>query len=190
MMLRRPSPGLVLAGIALFVALGGGAYAAVTLPRNSVGTKQLKNGAVTLKKINKRARVALRGQQGAPGPLGAAGAQGPQGPQGPAGPPGTPAPAGALAPKYFAHIGYDAGNPIIRSSNDAGISVAKPNNVLTVTFPTDVGSCVTQLTLNDSGINGTIRKGYSVSGGKQVVVVTQDTAGNVQNYEFDIVEIC
>jgi|SRR5579884_1856149 len=36
---------------ALFVALGGTSYAAFALPKNSVGTKQLKNGAVTTKKI-------------------------------------------------------------------------------------------------------------------------------------------
>src|SRR5687768_5805550 len=39
-----------LALLALMVALGGTAYAA-TLPRKSVGTKQLKTGAVTAKKI-------------------------------------------------------------------------------------------------------------------------------------------
>ena len=36
----------VIATIALFVALGGGAYAAITLPKNSVGAKQLKKNAV------------------------------------------------------------------------------------------------------------------------------------------------
>ena len=37
--------------LALFVALGGTSYAAFSLPANSVGTKQLRNGAVTSKKI-------------------------------------------------------------------------------------------------------------------------------------------
>ena len=31
--------------------MSGGAYAAITIPANSVGTKQLKNGAVTASKI-------------------------------------------------------------------------------------------------------------------------------------------
>jgi hypothetical protein len=39
------------ATIALFVALGGSAYAAASLPKNSVGTKQLKAGSVTSAKI-------------------------------------------------------------------------------------------------------------------------------------------
>jgi hypothetical protein len=43
---RRPSPASIIAAIALFVALGAGAYAASSLPHNSVGSKTIKNGAV------------------------------------------------------------------------------------------------------------------------------------------------
>ena len=50
-MTRRPSVSLVVAFLALVVALGGVSYAAITLPKNSVGTPQLKKGAVTTKKI-------------------------------------------------------------------------------------------------------------------------------------------
>jgi hypothetical protein len=52
---RRPSPALIIAILALFVALGGTGYAALTLPRNSVGTKQLKRNAVTGSKIKRNA---------------------------------------------------------------------------------------------------------------------------------------
>jgi hypothetical protein len=48
---RKPSPALVIAVLALIVALGGTAYAGITIRKNSVGTKQLKNGAVTTPKI-------------------------------------------------------------------------------------------------------------------------------------------
>jgi hypothetical protein len=37
--------------VAVFIALGGGAYAAAKLPTDSVGARQLKNGAVTTKKL-------------------------------------------------------------------------------------------------------------------------------------------
>ena len=48
----RPSPSMVISLIALFVALGGTSYAAITLvPANSVGTRQLKNGAVSTAKL-------------------------------------------------------------------------------------------------------------------------------------------
>lgn len=53
--MRRPelSYANVMATIAVFVALGGGAYAAISAPKNSVGTKALKKGAVTNKKVRK-----------------------------------------------------------------------------------------------------------------------------------------
>jgi hypothetical protein len=47
----RPSPAIVIATLSLFVALGGVGYA-LTIPRASVGTKQLKRNAVTSKKVD------------------------------------------------------------------------------------------------------------------------------------------
>jgi hypothetical protein len=63
-----PSPAMVVSLIALFVALGGTSYAALTLPKNSVGTKQLKNGAVTAAKISGSALAKAKavGAAGAP----------------------------------------------------------------------------------------------------------------------------
>lgn len=49
--MRRPSPALIVACIALFVALGGTSYAVTALPRDSVGTVQLKDGAVSVGKL-------------------------------------------------------------------------------------------------------------------------------------------
>jgi len=51
---RRPSPAMVVALVALFLAAGGVGYAA-TLPRNSVGTAQIRNGAVTNHKLDNNA---------------------------------------------------------------------------------------------------------------------------------------
>jgi len=74
--------------LALFIALSGTSYAAAKLPANSVGTTQLKNGAVTSAKIKDRSLRAsdFAAGQLKPGPVGPAGAQGPAGPAGPAGP--------------------------------------------------------------------------------------------------------
>ena len=57
----------VIATIALFVALGGASYAAVKLPKNSVGTKQIKNKSITGAKI---AAGAVTGEKVAPGSIG------------------------------------------------------------------------------------------------------------------------
>jgi hypothetical protein len=58
-MLRRLRPRLsyanVIATIALFIALGGGAYAAVTAPRNSVTSRSIKDGQVKRVDLAKRA---------------------------------------------------------------------------------------------------------------------------------------
>jgi hypothetical protein len=66
----------VMATVAVFIALGGASYAAIKLPKNSVGAKQLKSGAVTPAKLNKATRSTLTGPAGAPGPQGPAGAPG------------------------------------------------------------------------------------------------------------------
>jgi hypothetical protein len=84
--------------LALFVALGGTAYAAVQLPANSVGTSQIAAGAVTLNKIAPELRVALRGWgrfHGARGPTGATGPAGSTGPAGATGQRGATGQAGA-----------------------------------------------------------------------------------------------
>lgn len=54
---RHVSPGMVVACVALGVALGGTSVAAVTqlVPRNSVGTVQLKNNAVSTAKLRNQA---------------------------------------------------------------------------------------------------------------------------------------
>jgi Collagen triple helix repeat (20 copies) len=79
--------------LALFVALSGTAYAA-TLPRNSVGTAQLKRNAVTSAKVKPRSLLASDFRQGQL-PAGPQGPQGPQGPRGPEGPPGARGAEGA-----------------------------------------------------------------------------------------------
>lgn len=54
----------VMATLAVFVALGGGAYAASQLPSNSVGTKQIKKQAVKRKSIAKDAINSSRIAEG------------------------------------------------------------------------------------------------------------------------------
>lgn len=105
--IRRPSPALVVACLALLVALGGTSVAAVSqLARNSVGTPQLRNNAVTTPKIRNNAittakvrnrslrAIDFAAGQIPQGPPGAQGAQGPAGPAGPAGPFPDALPAG------------------------------------------------------------------------------------------------
>ena len=92
---RRPSPAMAVACMALIVALGGTSYAAIKLPANSVGTKQLKKNAVTGAKVKDGSLASgdFKAGQLPPGPQGPQGAQGPKGDKGDkgdAGPVGMP----------------------------------------------------------------------------------------------------
>jgi len=81
---RRLTYANVTSSIALFLVLAGGsAFAATHLGKGSVGTRQLKQEAVTLAKIAAAAKKSLQGATGAQGP------QGTHGPQGEQGSPGT-----------------------------------------------------------------------------------------------------
>jgi Collagen triple helix repeat (20 copies) len=105
--LQRPSPALVVSLVALSVALGGTGYAAVVLPANSVGAKQIKRNAVTAAKVKNSSLLAsdFRPGQLPAGPAGPSGATGPRGPdgprglEGPRGPEGPRGDTGATGPK-------------------------------------------------------------------------------------------
>jgi hypothetical protein len=83
----------VVACIALFVALGSGAYAATQLPKNSVGSKQIKKNAVNSAKVKDG---SLQSSDFKAGQL-PAGPQGPQGPKGDTGAPGAPGATSVVA---------------------------------------------------------------------------------------------
>src|SRR5262245_21812202 len=123
-LLRRQSTAV--AYLALFAALGGSAYAAVT-----VTGKDIKDGTVTGKDVKNRslgrgeltgsALAALAGQRGPAGPQGEGGAPGPAGPEGadgpagPAGPPGPPGPGGVSDWSYHVEgttVGKESYGPV------------------------------------------------------------------------------
>ena len=85
---RHPSPALVISCVALAIALGGTGYATVSqVPRNSVGTPQLKNSAVTSAKVKNRSLLRADFAAGS-APCRTCRAGGTAGPAGPAGPAG------------------------------------------------------------------------------------------------------
>jgi hypothetical protein len=89
----------VISTLALFLVLGGGAaYAASHLARNSVGTRQLKNNAVTGAKVMDGSLLAgdFKAGQIPAGPRGKDGPRGPKGDPGREGPPGAPGATNAV----------------------------------------------------------------------------------------------
>jgi hypothetical protein len=115
---RRPSPALVVASLALFVAMGGTGYAAVTVTGRDVMNSSLTGKdvrdesltgkdvrALTSRDVADRSLLAVdfapgqlpagsKGDPGARGPQGATGASGQQGPKGDTGPAGQQGPPG------------------------------------------------------------------------------------------------
>jgi hypothetical protein len=86
--------------LALFAALGGSAYAAVTVTGKNIkdGTvtgKDVKNRSLGTSKLSATAVSSLAGDRG---PAGPEGPQGPRGPLGPAGPIGETGPKGDIGP--------------------------------------------------------------------------------------------
>jgi hypothetical protein len=182
----RPSPALVVASLALAVALGGTGYAAIVLPPNSVGTAQLRNGAVVAAKIKQHSLVAANFRQGAlpAGPAGPVGLAGPAGPAGPSGAKGDP------ATKLWAVVRNDGG--VVKQSG--GVNVAKPagQGLYTVTFPDNVGNCATLVSLSGTGSAPDEGSASATPGtqGTQVTVQTLNSNGGHQDRTFAIAAFC
>jgi hypothetical protein len=118
--------------MALFTALGGVSYAAVTLPKNSVGSKQIKPNAVKGSKVknssltgadikNKSLTAAdFNGSvQGPQGPAGTQGTQGPKGDTGPAGPLLETLPPGKTLRGTFGMYGHGEVNNGLEAASES-----------------------------------------------------------------------
>jgi hypothetical protein len=175
--LRRHHIGL----LALFIALGGTSYAAAKLPRNSVGSTQIKAKAVTEKKLSSGVQRKLNrtvqgsagasgpqgpagapgavgatgetGAQGETGPRGVTGAQGPQGPQGGKGEKGDVGPTiGAVGGP---NITVTLGGAAFIDLPGAHLTLPKPGKVLVMAsgvFGMDcAGTCTRTIALAVNG---------------------------------------
>jgi len=170
----------VTATIALFVALGGTSYAAIKLPRNSVGATQIATGAVRsaeikdrsvgLRDISTGARTSLRGQRGLAGS---------PGPQGPAGPP---------AARFFAAV--SSAGALVRGNATSGGSAGGVGSYV-VSFSQSTSACVYSATLGTTDASSTVPGRVIVrDDGGRVGVQTFDAAGNPADLPFHLVVAC
>jgi hypothetical protein len=158
-MRRKLRPSLtyadVVATLCLFLLLSGGvAFAASQLPKNSVGTAQLKREAVTPAKLNSAAKATLTGlagPRGLDGPQGPRGERGETGLKGEDGKPGEAGPFPTALPSGKTVVGtFDIGGNAAAAGNTAVGAVSYVYRVpptqnpiyvkLSVTNPTCTGT--------------------------------------------------
>lgn len=137
----------VIATIALFIALGGASYAAIKLPKNSVGAKQLKKGAVTPAKLSEASKATLAGPVGPQGP---AGREGPKGDQGEPG-----------AAKAWAEV--SGAGTVLRSSAGVMAFRAAKGTFCVKTSTFDNSNSVATATINDSDLASGIGQGVVIA---------------------------
>jgi hypothetical protein len=130
----RPSPAMVVAGIALIVALAGTGYAAVGLPKNSVGSAQIKPGAVGTSDIATNAVTSSKVKNGTLLRGDFKAGQIPAGPPGPQGPAGAAGPPGVAPPGYVAGVGSATGTAA--QTTTSSTFVALPGAFVNVVVPT------------------------------------------------------
>ncbi|HXB15842.1 MAG TPA: hypothetical protein VNV44_08870 [Solirubrobacteraceae bacterium] len=174
----------VVSTLCLFLLVcGGSAYAAVQLGRNSVGTKQIKNGSITPAKLSRAAKTFLKG---ATGPRGQAGPTGATGANGSAGQAGA---AGAPATRLWAVV--SASGELLRGSGATTVEHVSGSKYL-VLFNADVSSCSYQVTV---GAKGAPPVGYAgvaafETDADGVFVVTYNEAGKETPMPFELAVFC
>lgn len=174
--------------VALFIALGGTGYAAMKLPRNSVGQPQLrsksvgsselrtgavssraiKNGTVSTTDLSASARASLRGQTGPSGPTG---------------------PAGVTLRASVPSGGTVVAGNALRATHAGG------TNEYTVEFPRDLTGCIPVATLASVQSGPVLEQPdagrITVSSlGASVLVKTYRADGTASEQPFNVVVAC
>lgn len=166
--------------LALFVALGGSAYAASQIPKNSVGAKQLKRNAVTPSKLSDASKSTLAGPRGP---------KGENGPQGPVGPAGSPGATGPRATSLLAQVSVNA--ELVSGSGVTGVTELEKGSVL-VDFDRDVSACNLEATPASapSVAPGSLIVGPSEGDPAGVLVQRLKNAGGGTTFAFYLAVFC
>lgn len=156
--------------VALFAALGGSAYAAVTVTGKQIkdGTitgKDVKNRSLGASKLNASALGSLAGERGPAGPQGERGPKGDPGKQGPIGPAGATGEQGPQGSPGLANVEYRvSGGKSVPKDGDASDQVNCTSGKVALgggvaQFPS--GAPMRVISSAPGGVNGT-STGWSV----------------------------
>ncbi len=177
-----------IATIALFLSMGGGAYA-LTLPSNSVGTRHIKKDAVRSSDVK---NASLRAVDFKPGQL-PRGAQGPPGTPGARGAKGETGAPGAPATRLWAVVDEDGslyrGSGVTATTRTAAGSYG-------VTFNRDVTNCAAVATTGGHALGPDAYTGNSEGSasaapwGTAVLVRTNSMSGLDVDRIFHLAVFC
>jgi hypothetical protein len=186
----------VMSTVAVFLVVSGAAaYAAIHLPKNSVGSKQLKQGAVKAGDLANNSVTSAKVAQGSLKPEDFAAKQLP------AGPPGQQGPPGADATKLFAAVSdTDNLTPAVLeySHGVTGFSDPGPEEGgYIVTFAQSVTDCVVEAVAGFGDPSGTATGLYSApfvnmayGDSRQVEVSFQYHDGSLVDTSFMVAAFC
>jgi hypothetical protein len=180
----------------------------VVLPRNSVGTRQIRPFAVTQGKLKRDSVTSVKVKDGAllrsdfkvgelpAGPAGPAGAPGAAGAQGPKGDKGDKGDAGLTPVTRFARV--NSARVVVAGSPGTTAGPSEPPNFTIVHFDRDVSSCTLSAmggavdSLNTSVTRRVNAESLAFSGGSgnDVRVIMTDAAGSLVTSAFHLLVYC
>lgn len=178
-------PATVIAALALFVALGGGAAWASGL----ISGSQIKNHSIAEKKLTRKAIHALRGQRGPRGKRGATGSTGATGAAGAPGAQGPPGPSNMIRWNTTSGVrdvvGTSSGPDLSNLSDRTGIvTVATVGTLKVDGICWDDGTNTFAATFVETTQDGAFTQGYSGQGKEPLnvadgpVQISEDIADN------------
>jgi hypothetical protein len=166
---RRPSPGLIVALIALVVALGGTAYAAQingnSIQKQSIGAGKLKHKTLTGYQINTNKLGVVPAAKRATDTLWAV-VNNPAGPS----------------------------NATLARASDSSISVTEGGGAVNVIFPGNVSVCANVAARDNAGTTvptaGYAQTNLSPANPNAIEVHTRDKTGASEDGDFHLVVVC
>jgi len=168
--IRRPSPAMVVALVALVTALAGTAYAAQTInggaiKKQTIGGGKIKPDTLTGFQINNNKLGVVPSAERA-------------------------------THTYWVTVTNPAGpnNASIVHASATGITALEGNNFVGVTFPANVSACADIAARNNAGTTvptaGTAQTNFSAVNANALEVRTRDDAGANQDGDFHLVVVC
>ncbi len=168
--IRRPSPAMVVALVALMTALAGTAYAAQTInggsiKKQTIGGGKLKQDTLTDYQINKNKLGVVPSAEKA-------------------------------THTYWVTVNNPAGanNAAIVHASGTGITALEGTNFVGVTFPANITACANFADRNNTGTTvptaGTAQTNLAATNPNALEVRTRDDQGNNQDGDFHLMVVC